>query len=289
MTAWDVQLAAHAKINLGLRILGKRPDGFHAIETVFQEVGFHDTLLLRQHAGDWTFTTTHPDLPTDARNLVVRAARLFQQETGRGARVAVHLEKRIPLGAGLGGGSSDAAATLRGLDRLCHTQLPQERLADMGARLGADVAFFLYGGTAVASGRGEVVRPICLADPRWVVIVHPGIHISSAWAYKNVNLKLTKSQAVNSVLSKFEAGHIAAIQKALPENALEAPVIREYPVIQDIKAALQAHGAEWALMSGSGSSVFGLFLQRQAAEDARRSLERPGWYVVVTHTYQRTT
>ncbi len=288
MHNWDLTLSAHAKINLGLRVLGKRPDGFHAIQTVFQEVEFHDTLYFRKSSPEFSLTTNHATLPTGAHNLIARAVQVLHRETGCSTQVAVHVDKQIPLGAGLGGGSSDAAATLRGVNTLFELQLPQERLVELGAQLGSDVAFFLYGGTAVASGRGEQVQPIADITPVWVVLVNPGIHVSSAWAYKNLNLRLTNFQGIRSVLPKFEEGHITGIQDVFSENMLEDPVIREYPVLRDIKEALQACGAVWAMMSGSGSTVFGIFEQEAVAKYARQRMERPDWLVVLTRTKRRT-
>ena len=289
MNRWDLVLPAYAKINLGLRVLGKRSDGFHAIQTIFQEVEFHDTLYFTKQASKFSLTTNHASLPSGEQNLIGQAVRLLQEETGCPASVAIHLDKQIPLGAGLGGGSSDAAATLQGLNALFDVRLSQQRLAELGAQLGSDVAFFLYGGTASATGRGEQIQPISDIEPAWVVLVNPGIHVSSAWAYKNVNLKLTNFHALISVLPKFEEGHITAIQHVFSENTLEEPVIRKYPVIQEIKKTLQAHGAEWTMMSGSGSTVFGIFEEETVAERARQRVEQLGWLVVLTRTKQRTT
>jgi 4-diphosphocytidyl-2-C-methyl-D-erythritol kinase len=293
MQTWNLILPAHAKINLGLRVLGKRPDGFHQILTVFQEVAFHDTLYFRHADAAFAFTANHPDVPGDDANLIVRAVRLIEQATDCPMRVVIHLDKQIPLGAGLGGGSSNAAAALRGLNQLFDLRLSQADLATLGAQLGSDVAFFVYGGTALASGRGEQVQPLADLDPTWVLLVNPGLHVSSAWAYKNLNLKLTNFQGLNSVCPKFEEGQIAGIRRVLAGNALEEPVMRQYPVIREIKATIQACGAEWTLMSGSGSTVFGLFTRKDAAEHARRHLERqrsehPDWLVVLTRTQQRT-
>ena len=289
MDNWDLVLPAYAKINLGLRVLGKRPDGFHAIQTIFQEVEFHDTLYFTKQTPEFSLTTNHASLPSGKQNLIWQAVQLLRKETGCSTPAAIHLDKHIPLGAGLGGGSSDAAAALQGLNALFELQLSQRCLAELGAQLGSDVAFFLYGGTAVASGRGEQVQPLADIEPVWVVLVNPGIHVSSAWAYKNLNLKLTNFRPLISVLSKFEEGHVAGIKQLFSENMLEKPVIREYPVIQEIKNTLQAQGAEWTLMSGSGSTVFGIFTEKAAAEYARQCVEQPGWLVVLTRTKQRTT
>jgi 4-diphosphocytidyl-2-C-methyl-D-erythritol kinase len=202
--------------------------------------------------------------------------------------VAIHLEKRIPIGAGLGGGSSNAAATLRGLNRLYQLDLSQEQLLALGVQLGSDVAFFLSGGTAFAGGRGERIQPLPDISPAWVVLVNPGIHISSGWAYKKLNLKLTNFQGLISVLPEFDGGHITGLKDVIAENTLELSAIHAYPIIQEIKDGLQRYGAEWVMMSGSGSTVFGIFEQQAVAEQARQRMEQPGWMAVLTRTKQRT-
>jgi len=286
---WDLTVPAYAKLNLGLRVLGKRADGYHAIETIFQELEFHDTLHFRKRPGHFSLTTDHATLPVGERNLVWRTVQLLHQHTGCPTEFTIHLEKHIPIGAGLGGGSSDAAATLLGMNRLFRLNLSQERVSELGAQLGSDVVFFLHGGTAFASGRGEIIYPLADISPTWVVLVNPGIHISSGWAYKKLNLKLTNFQDIISVHPKFDGGHIAGLRDVCPENVLEYPVIQKYPVIREIKAALHWYGAEWTMMSGSGSTVFGIFKQKCAAEHARQCMEQPGWLVVLTRTKQRAT
>lgn len=282
---WDLTLPARAKINLGLEIVGKRADGYHELRTIFQELEFHDTLNFSAHAEKLAITTDHPSLPTGDQNLIYRAAQLLHRKTGCAENVAIHLEKRIPLGAGLGGGSSDAAATLLGMNQLYSLGCTTEELASFGAELGSDVAFFLYGGTALAAGRGEEIHPLPDIPPCWVVLVYPGIHVSSAWAYKNVNLKLTKNGGINSVRLQHSISVITGEQGVSFVNMLEEPVIREYPVINSIKMQLLDYGAEGALMSGSGSTVFGIFQEKDFAEKVRQQMERPDWFVVATGTH----
>jgi 4-diphosphocytidyl-2-C-methyl-D-erythritol kinase len=175
------------------------------------------------------------------------------------------------------------------MNRLYDLGLPQAQLVELGAQLGSDVVFFLYGGTAFGSGRGEQIRPLTDISPVWVVLVNPGIHVSSGWAYKKLNLKLTNFQGIISVLPEFREDHVTGEQPLFRENMLERPVIHEYPVIQEIKEALQTCGAEWAMMSGSGSTVFGIFKEKTVAEQARQRMKQPGWLVVLTRTKQRTT
>ena len=283
----DLRMPSHAKINLGLYVLGKRPDGYHDIWTIFQELEFHDVLYFTKRDAPLTLTTNHPTLPVGDENLVCRAARAFAQKTGCPTQLAIHLEKQIPLGAGLGGGSSNAAAALRGLNQLFQVGASREELAALGATLGSDVPFFLHGGTAIGTGRGEQIEPLPDLPPCWILLINPRIHVSSAWAYKNINLKLTNFPTKNNVFSQQHNAVTDALRTL--ENMLEEPVISHYPIIASIKNRLLEEGAEWASMSGSGSTVFGVFKEKELAEQALRQIERPDWLLVVTSFHQRTS
>lgn len=284
---WDLRLPSYGKINLGLAVLGKRSDGYHEIETIFQEIEFHDTLYFRKHNSDLAITTDHPRLPVRERNLVWKAVELLRQRAECSGRIAIHIEKHLPIGAGLGGGSSNAAIALIGMNRLFDLRLTRDDLGALGAQLGSDVSFFLYGGTAVATGRGEHIRQLSDFPPAWVVLVNPGIHISSGWAYKNVNLKLTNSEEINNLLPRLHDVEITDTRRVPLENMLEAPVIHQYPIIGSIKSQLLECGAEWAMMSGSGSAVFGVFKSKGFAEKALHRMEQPGWVTIVTRLKQR--
>ena len=283
----DLRMPSHAKINLGLYVLGKRPDGYHDIWTIFQELEFHDVLYFTKRDAPLTLTTNHPTLPVGDENLVCRAARAFAQKTGCPTQLAIHLEKQIPLGAGLGGGSSNAAAALCGLNQLFQVGASREELAALGATLGSDVPFFLHGGTAIGTGRGEQIEPLPDLPPCWILLINPRIHVSSAWAYKNINLKLTNFPTKNNVFSQQHNAVTDALRTL--ENMLEEPVISHYPIIASIKNRLLEEGAEWASMSGSGSTVFGVFKEKELAEQALRQIERPDWLLVVTSFHQRTS
>ena len=283
----DLRMPSHAKINLGLYVLGKRPDGYHDIWTIFQELEFHDVLYFTKRDAPLTLTTNHPTLPVGDENLVCRAARAFAQKTGCPTQLAIHLEKQIPLGAGLGGGSSNAAAALCGLNQLFQVGASREELAALGATLGSDVPFFLHGGTAIGTGRGEQIEPLPDLPPCWILLINPRIHVSSAWAYKNINLKLTNFPTKNNVFSQQHNAVTDALRTL--ENMLEEPVISHYPIIASIKNLLLEEGAEWASMSGSGSTVFGVFKEKGLAEQALRQIERPDWLLVVTSFHQRTS
>lgn len=286
---YDLVAPSYAKINLGLYVLGKRPDGYHDIWTIFQELEFHDTLFFQKSSELLHISTTHPTLSVGEDNLVCRAVQLLHSRTGCPRRIKIHLEKRIPLSAGLGGGSSNAAATLRGLNHLFDLKLSVDDLASLGAELGSDVPFFLYGGTAVATGRGENIQQHPPFPPFWVVLICPDFGVSSAWAYKNLNLKLTNFEEIIRVLPQVNDIVITGEHCTPLVNMLEQPVIKKYPIIGSIKAQLLDYGAEWALMSGSGSTVFGIFRDNTAAEYALRHMEHPEWMMVVTGIRQTIT
>ena len=279
---YDLVLPSYAKINLGLYILGKREDGYHNIWTIFQELEFHDTLFFSTHCDTLTITTSHPTLSEGKDNLIYKAVQLLKKEANCPEHVAIHLEKNIPLGAGLGGGSSNAAMTLLGLNRLFQLGLSQETLISLGAELGSDVPFFLYGGAALATGRGEEIQPLPRFPKFWILLIYPKIEISSGWAYKNLKIKLTKIQPISTVLSQLRELKITGSQKTPLKNMLEEPVMERYPIIRSIKAQLIKNGAEWALMSGSGSTVFGIFAEKKLAEHALRQMEQPDWLMVVS-------
>lgn len=288
--SWDLQMAAHAKINLGLYILGKREDGYHDIWTVFQELEFHDTLFFSTTGHRLRISSDHPALPLGEENLVYRAVQRLSQQTGCPDALHIHIQKNIPLGAGLGGGSSNAAAALSGMNELFRIGLSQGELAEIGAELGSDVPFFCYGGTAIGTGRGEKIRPLPDFQGKWVALINPGIHVSTRWAYKNLKLKLTKIPALITLLQQANGtAGITEVHYSQFQNMLENPVMQQYPILHSIKAHFLASGAEAALMSGSGSTVFGLFACKESGENALQQLEQPGWLRIMTTTKWRRT
>ena len=265
-----------AKINLYLRILGRRPDGYHELETVMAPLDFGDQITLHPRPTGLTLECDHPDLPTDARNLALRAAQLLAESAGVTQGAHIVLEKRTPLAAGLGGGSSNAAAVLRGLNQLWRLNTPAATLDDLAARLGSDVNLFLADSVALCHGRGERVQPVPCRSTATVLLINPGFGISTKWAYESwaraaASPGLTPGAPdVTLLLRGLAANELAGVAGNL-FNSLEAPSVRKFPVLQLLKQALRADGAEGALMSGSGATVFGLFAQRDQAE---RSAER---------------
>lgn len=265
----SIRVLCPAKVNLHLRVLGRRQDGYHDIITLMQPVGPCDELSMELGGKGIRLGCTDPELPTDQGNLAYRAALLFQEETGRPEGVEIRLWKRIPVGAGLGGGSSDAAGVLRGLNDLLGRPVAQDELLRWAARLGADVPFFLLGETALARGIGERLEPFRLEVPLYYVVWFPGWSVSTRWAYQNLDLGLTsgsKKITIPQLIERFEDVIV------LLHNDLESVTASHHPWVERAKARLGDAGAEGTLMSGSGPTVFGLFRQKEAAKRAVKEL-----------------
>ncbi len=268
-------LLAPAKINLCLHVLGRRPDGYHDLAMLMQRVALFDKVSVELIPGD-SISVDCPglNLPGGIDNIAARAARLLLEHVGVQQGVAITIEKNIPAAAGLGGGSSDAAATLLLLDELLGLKLPLHELMLLGRRLGADVPFFLFRKTAWATGVGDVLHEWPGVPPVWVLLVNPGIEVSTAWVYQNLRLTHSRPEAR---IPRFPAR--AGDLVRLLHNDLEGVTCARYPVVAEIKAELLAAGAAGALMAGSGPTVFGLFPERIAAEHAAQELSaHPEWW-----------
>lgn len=265
------RVRALAKLNLDLRVLRKRADGYHELRTIFQTVSLADTLEI-------SFTparTTSIELDDAAGipdNLVTRAARLLMNAMRATGRIAMRLEKRIPMGAGLGGGSSDAAAVLLALPALAGKVVPVETLCTVGQQLGSDVPFFLLGGTAVGIGRGTELFPLPDAENRAGVLVAPGVHVSTAAAYAALSPSLTEEFQENKIFS-FQSHTWSVLQGAAGANDFEPVVLEREKSLAALKRRLVRAGASPAMMTGSGSALFGLFRDRR---EAARALDRFG-------------
>lgn len=290
MSADKIQVPAFAKINLGLRVHGRRADGYHEISTVFQTVTLHDTLTFQATADQsLELVCSDSSIPTDESNLVIRAASALRERFGvsRGARV--ELEKVIPAGGGLGGGSADAAVALAALAILWGVETNAGELAEVGTRLGADVPFFLTGGTALGTGTGTEIRPLGDAPKMDLVIVAPGVQVSTAEAYSALGAPaLTKAEPlVNLSVSRTEADFPDSLCDVW-SNDFEAVVVRLYPELGRARARLYGTGARRVMLSGSGSSLFGVFESKKEAARARESLEvERGWQVFACETLTR--
>lgn len=259
-----LELTSPCKINLLLNILGRRADGFHDLETIFQPVPLHDHLSLQTAPAGITLTCNHPELPTGPENLVFRAADRFLAAAGLRAGIKIHLTKNLPLAAGLGGGSANAAVTLRGLNQLFSAPLDAARLHALAAELGSDVPFFLQDQPALATGRGELLTPLPdfpALRGAWVLLIHPGFGVSTAWAYQALAqfpaaLNGRPGRA-KEVIQALQGQDLSAAGRQF-YNSLEAPVLRKYPLLELFQEFLRDHGAAAALMSGSGSTTFAL-------------------------------
>ena len=272
----EVVLRTSAKVNLALEVLGKRGDGYHEIATVLQAVDLFDRLKL-EAAETLSLHTDDPDLPTDDGNLVMRAARLLQKAAGIEAGARIRLAKHIPVAAGLGGGSSDAAATLWGLSRLWRLGWPKARLQELAVELGMDVPFFLGSGRAVARGRGERLTVLPGGGGYALVLVNPCVPLSTREVYGRVPAGWrAEATGTERVIEALRTRNVNTVASALTNN-LESVVEPVLPVIGRMKAALLAAGALGAIMSGSGPTVFGVARSLDHARQIRTRVSRAGW------------
>ena len=282
------QERAYAKINLGLKIVGKRKDGYHNILSLLQTVDLHDRLIFRDAREGIQIRCAVPGVPRDHRNLVYQAVETLRAELSVDRGVVVDIDKRIPVGAGLGGGSSDAAATIRALNRLWKLDIPFEGQVRMAAQLGSDVPFFLKAGTAVASGRGEVLKYVRWEEEIFYVLVYPGFPVSTAWAYGQLGkIDLTKGvryiNFINSLAHKISQ---SAELLACLESDFEALIEGTYPAVSEIKERLRQGGAVACSLSGSGSTMYGVFQTRAEAERALASLQDTSWTAFVCRPWE---
>ncbi len=276
----SITLKAHAKINLCLSVLGRRPDGYHDVEMLMQMVGLSDevTVAARDSAGV-RITCDSDAVPQGEDNIAWKAGHALLKRAGRGAGFSITVRKAIPVAAGLGGGSSDAAAVLVAANELLGAGLKREQLAEIGAKLGMDVPFFLYGPTALARGRGELLTELTPMPVMRILLVNPGFETSTAWVYKNLNLRLTKKVDCNKIL-RLAVGNMAAGL----HNDLETVTAAAHPEIHAIRQALLEQGAAGVLMSGSGPTVFGIFETGTGCLTASENLSNRGWKLFPTET-----
>ncbi len=267
-----MEIQSFAKVNLYLEITGTRPDGYHELISLMCGIDLADTLRLEFETARTTVTCTHPDVPEDSSNLALRAARLFADAVNRPARIAISIEKKIPPGAGLGGGSSNAAAVLKALNRHYGHPLSPDALMNMALEVGADVPFFIDGGPAIATGIGERLMPWPYLASSPLVVIYPGLPLSTAEIYQRFNFGLTKNKKIPK---KDTFRHLRNDHPAMRlYNDLEAPAIELLPEIAEMKHTLMANGATGALMTGSGSAVFGLYPDGKIAGHAYSEIAR---------------
>ncbi|HEY3347156.1 MAG TPA: 4-(cytidine 5'-diphospho)-2-C-methyl-D-erythritol kinase [Nitrospirota bacterium] len=282
----SVAIKAPAKVNLLLRVIGKRPDGYHELQSIMQALELADELTLERIPGPGiTLTCDSPEVPLGPANLVWKAADAVMREAGIAEGVRIHLVKNTPTAAGMGGGSSDAAATLKGMVLLFGLDIPDARLRQIALGLGADVPFFLSWPCAMAEGVGEVLTELSPPDETFIVAVNPGFPVSTGWVFSSLTFELTNTyNGIRLSHSGGLSGKDARTVAPYLRNDLERVTAVKYPQINEIKGRLVEFGAFGALMSGSGPTVFGVFGSEQEAESAARRIARPDWKVIVTRT-----
>lgn len=283
----EITVPAPAKINLALKIKGLRSDGYHEVELIMQSISLHDRIRLRKNDGGIRLTTSDPSLPVGKKNLAYRAAEVILDYVNLPAAVDIHIEKRIPVAAGLAGGSTDAAAVLVGINKLFGLSLADEVLLELAAGLGSDVPFCLHGGTAFAYGRGEKIRQLPDIERLDLVIVNPGIPISTPWAYTQYDRSGKKSNlSVNKLLQIIEEDKEIDWQEGWG-NDLEGIVLKEYKELPLIKERLKAMGAQFVLMSGSGSTFFAVVEDQKQGEEIRDNWPDKKDFVTIAWTVKK--
>lgn len=268
------QIKAYGKINLGLDVLGKLPNGYHEVRMVMQTVGIYDELTFERTESGIEVTADAAELPTGEDNLIYKAARLMKDRYHIREGIRIHLQKNIPIAAGMAGGSTDAAAAMKGISRLFGLDIGLLELMEAGVEIGADVPYCVIGGTALAEGIGEKLTPLELAPECYVLVAKPAVNVSTKYVYEHLDMgKIEKHPDIDGMVEAIGIGSLQGILDRMG-NVLETVTIPEYPVIGRLKQRMKELGAVNSLMSGSGPTVFGIFLERRAAQMALDRLEQ---------------
>ncbi len=263
-----LSIHSFAKINIGLWVLNKRKDGYHNIATVYQQIDLHDVITFQKRSESIHITSTDSNIPSDKNNLVFKAFQLFQEKIDIQEGIEIHIDKKIPVGGGLGGGSSNAAVTLQIANHLWNDPLDRDELNTMAVNIGSDVPFFLKGGTVLGQGRGDILTPLNWSTDYWIVLACPTFGVSTSWAYKQAKIALTKEEKFTKLVSILERYSLHTLKDDF-ENELEGVVFRRHPILREIKEQMYQRDAFYAGMSGSGSSIYGLFFQKKEAKLAK--------------------
>lgn len=267
-----LEIKAYAKVNLGLDVVRKLENGYHEVRMVMQTVNIHDTLTLKKAEKGIVLTTDNEALPKDENNLVYRAARLLMEFCRIGEGVSIHLEKRIPMAAGMAGGSSDAAAVMKGMNKLFSLGLSEEELRRQGVKLGADIPYCIMGGTALAEGIGEKLTRLPAAPDCFLLVAKPDIDVSTKYVYENLNLSSIKRHPdIDGMVEAVRKGSLQGVIERM-DNVLQSVTEKKYPVITGLKSFMEENGASKALMSGSGPTVFGVYEEEGKAMAAKEKL-----------------
>lgn len=272
-----LELNAYAKVNLGLDVLRRREDGYHELRMIMQTVDLYDTLTLEKtEESGISMTCNVEGLPCDERNLVYKSAKLMFDTYGLPGGIRMHLEKRIPMAAGMAGGSTDAAAVFNGINELYELGASKERLCELGVKIGADVPYCIVGGTALSEGIGEVLTQLPNVPDCIVLIAKPDFDVSTKYVYENLHANsLTYHPDIDAQVAAIRAGDLAGVVKVM-DNVLETVTEKKYTEITTIKKVMEEHGAMRAMMSGSGPTVFGLYEDAQKAEEAAEAIREAG-------------
>lgn len=267
---------AYAKINLGLDVVGRLENGYHEVRMIMQTVGICDILTFQKVPSGITVTTDSGELPTDENNLIYKAAKLMMEEYRIPEGVSIHLEKHIPIAAGMAGGSTDAAATFLGMNQLFSCGASEEKLRELGVKVGADVPYCIMGGTALAEGIGEKLTKLSSPPFCYLVIAKPDIQVSTKYVYEHLDGEgVYHHPDIDGIIKALQAQNLKGIVDRL-ENVLENVTIKKHPIIREIKETMLKAGGEGSLMSGSGPTVFGIFTNEEKAKKAMRDLEQKG-------------
>lgn len=281
----ELQIRAYAKINLGLDVIGRLENGYHEVKMIMQTVDIYDELTFERIPSGISLTTNHGELPLDENNLIYKAVCLMQKTYGISEGVKVHLQKNIPVAAGMAGGSTDAAATLKAMNELFDLQVSDEELRKLGVKIGADVPYCIMGGTALAEGIGEQLTALSKAPDCYLLVAKPDINVSTKYVYEHLDAKeVYKHPDIDGMVEAIKAGSLEGITERMG-NVLENVTIVAHPVIATIKERMLALGAVNSLMSGSGPTVFGIFTDKEKAIKAYEQVkaEQLAGQVFLTH------
>ena len=276
MSDKTIRREAFAKINLGLDVVRRLPNGYHEVRMIMQTVGICDVLTFQKAASGIQLVVDNEELPTDGNNLICKAAKLLLESAGIEGGVRITLEKHIPIAAGMAGGSTDAAAALLGINELYEIGYDVDKLKQLGVKIGADVPYCIQGGTALAEGIGEVLSPLPTPPVCHLVIAKPDINVSTKFVYENLRANELKSHPdIDGMIEGLEKGDLKAITDRLA-NVLETVTVPAYPIIDTIKQSMLDAGAKGSLMSGSGPTVFGIFTEEEKAKQAAQNITGAG-------------
>ena len=265
---------AYAKINLGLDVIGRLPNGYHEVKMIMQTVGIYDVLTLEKIPEGIVVTTDNGELPTDEDNLIYKSAKLMQEKYKLPCGVRIHLEKNIPIAAGMAGGSTDAAATFTGMNELFEIGASEEELRELGVKVGADVPYCIMGGTALAEGIGEKLSRLPAPKDCYLLIAKPDINVSTKYVYEHLDAEgVEKHPDIDGMIEALKQGSLDGVVECLG-NVLETVTVKKYSIIEEIKQTMLENGAQGSIMSGSGPTVFGIFTEEEKAKKALEILEK---------------